>query len=54
MGKHFKITPPGDNDFEFDSTAEAIEYLKKFSRAKSRAMPWQQQILEASEVEFDS
>ncbi|HSB29505.1 MAG TPA: glycosyltransferase [Pyrinomonadaceae bacterium] len=54
MSKHFKITPPGNNGFEFENTAEAIEYLVRFPRAKSSAMPWQQQILEAREVEFDS
>ena len=54
MGKHFKVTPPGDNGFVFENTAEAIEYLVRFPRAKSRAMPWQQQILEARELEFAS
>jgi glycosyltransferase involved in cell wall biosynthesis len=54
LARHFGISPPDNNAFEFSEIEEAIDYLTRFPRTPLKDWPWQEDLLEAHQLLFSS
>lgn len=50
LARRIGVRPPDEHSFEFDSAAEAINYLNEFPRRSSSEWAWQQELLRAREL----